>query len=415
MKILWVGHNLAYPPKGGVLQRNYNLLREAAKRCEVHMLAFDQPATRPPGVSQQDCVRALEKFCAKVQWLSLPGGVIRGNRYWVAFRGLVSHYPYDFQWLRSREMRQRLQEVLDKVIFDVVHFDTLGLAQYRPCVRDSAVVLNHHNVESSMMVRRAINERNMVRRHYWYKQARKLRDEERKWCPRFELNLVVSREEADLLIESMPGLETSVVANGVDTGYFKPRPDPGGRTLLFCGSLDWYPNTEAMKFFFDRVWPKLTRLDRDAEIYVVGANPPNWLRRLSAADRRIHVPGFVEDVRFSFRKATAYVCPIRDGGGTRLKVLDALAMGVPLIATSFACSGLSLEKDRHVLIAEKPEEFVYKIEQVLLNPTLRMGLATAGRKLVECVYSWNVIGQSLIEAYESASRIRSEAKALLEM
>lgn len=377
------------------------------------MLAFDQPATRPAGVSQQDCVRALEKFCAKVHWLSLPGGVFRGNRYWLAFRGLVSHHPYDFQWLRSREMRQRLQEVLDKVIFDVVHFDTLGLAQYRPFVRDSAVVLNHHNVESSMMVRRAINERNMVRRHYWYKQARKLRDEERKWCPRFELNLVVSREEADLLIESVPGLETSVVANGVDTDYFKPRPDPGGRTLLFCGTLDWYPNTEAMKFFFDMVWPKLIRLDRDTEIYVVGANPPKWLRRLSATDRRVHVPGFVEDVRPFFRQATAYVCPIRDGGGTRLKILDALAMGVPLLATQFAYSGLGLRNEDHVLMADKPDEFVYKIEQLLLDSTLRMRLAAGGRKMVESVYSWKVIRQSLVEAYENASRLRAEAKALL--
>ena len=117
--------------------------------------------------------------------------------------------------------------------------------------------------------------------------------------------------------------------------------------------------------------------------------------------------GFVEDVRSYFRKATAYVCPITSGGGTRLKILDALAMGVPVIGTAFACSGLSLENGKHVLFAETPDDFVHHIEEVLSNATLRIGLSAAGRAIVERVYSWSVIGRSLIEAYENASRARS--------
>ncbi len=134
MRVLWLGHNLAYPPKGGVLQRNYNLLREAAKAYEVHVLAFDQPATRPPGVTPKDCVHALEKFCRRVDWVPFSGGTLKAYRYLLACRGLASRDPFDFHWLRSREMATRLKKVLNVVSFDVVHIDTLGLTQYRPII-----------------------------------------------------------------------------------------------------------------------------------------------------------------------------------------------------------------------------------------------------------------------------------------
>jgi polysaccharide biosynthesis protein PslH len=411
VRILWVGHNLAYPPKGGPLQRNYNLLREAAKSCEVHMLAFDQPATRPDGVSPQDCVRALADFCASVDWLPLSGEGFRAHRYWLGLRGLASSDPFEINWLRSSGMIQRLRKILESVPFDVVHFDTLGLAQYRQFVRSSGTVLNHHDIQSSLMARRAANDRNILRGHYWRSEARKLHEAEQRWCPRFEVNLVVSREDEKLLADSLPRIETMLVPNGVDTDYFRPRPDPWGKTLLFCGSLDQYANRGAMNFFFDAIWPSLTRRLRNVEIYIVGRRPPKSLQRLSAGDDRVHVPGFVEDVRPYFRKATAYVCPIRDGGGTRLKILDALATGVPVIATRFACSGLSLEDGKHVLLAETPQEFVRQIDEVLSNATLRISLAAAGREVAERMYSWSVIGPSLIEAYETAARTRSVAKA----
>ena len=157
-----------------------------------------------------------------------------------------------------------------------------------------------------------------------------------------------------------------------------------------------------MTFFFAAIWPRLSNHIRDVQIYVVGRRPPKWLQRLSTHDDRIHVTGFVDDVRPYFERATAYVCPISEGGGTRLKILDALAMGVPLIGTSFACSGLSLKDGNHVLLADTPEDFAYQIERVLADSALRSILAAAGRDAVERLYSWNVIGKSLIDAYENA-------------
>ena len=119
MRILWLGHNLAYPPKGGPLQRNYNLLREAAKFHEVHALVFDQPASRPLGVQPQDCVEALSKFCASVEWVPLPKDTFGIGRYWRAVGGLLSSEPYEFRWLRSSEMQRRIQRLAERFRFSI--------------------------------------------------------------------------------------------------------------------------------------------------------------------------------------------------------------------------------------------------------------------------------------------------------
>lgn len=404
MQVLWVGHNLAYPPVRGVLQRNYNLLREAAKVSEVHVLAFDQPRTRPPGVSAEDCVQALREFCAHVERVSIPSGGFK-SPYWLGLRGLLSRNAYDLNWFASDSMAARLQRTLDRVKFDTIHFDTLGLAQYRALVSRGGTVLNHHNIESSMMKHRAAAETRRVPRQYWRWEAQKLLRAEREYCPRFSVNLVVSPEDGETLASLAPGIETKVVANGVDTEYFTPRADPGGSTLLFCGGLDWYPNGEAMAYFFERIWPLLTRRLPHVRVVVVGRNPPAWLTRLGDSDRRVEVTGFVDDVRAYFRQATAYICPIRVGGGTRLKILDALAMGMPLVGTTFACSGISVQNERHVLLADTPGAFVSQVLRLLADPVLRANLAAQGRDLVCKDYSWPVVGRSLFLAYSEAASL----------
>lgn len=402
MRVLWVGHNLAYPPVRGVLQRNFNLLREAAKVSEVHVLAFDQPATRPAGVSAEDCAEALRQFCTHVEWQPLSGGITR-SRYGLGLRGLVSRNAYDLNWLSSSLLAARLEHTLNRVKFDAVHFDTLGLAPYAGLVNGVGTVLNHHNIESSMMEHRAATESRRIPKLYWRMEARKLLQAERKYCPRFSLNIVVSPEDGATLAGIASGVEIMTVPNGVDTEYFTPRTDTGGKTLLFCGGLDWYPNGEAMAYFFEQIWPSLVSRVPDVRVIVVGRKPPKWLTELGASDNRIRVTGFVDDVRPYFREATAYICPIRVGGGTRLKILDALAMGMPLIGTTFACSGIAVQDEKDVLLADTPEVFVNQVLRVFAEPDLRNALSAHGRELVCQRYSWTVIGKSLSQAYSYAS------------
>jgi glycosyltransferase involved in cell wall biosynthesis len=408
MRILWLGHNLAYPPKGGALQRNYNLLRQAASGAEVHFLAFDQPRTRPPDVQPSDCMKALSKFCASADWLpmSQPEGAL--YRYRTAFRGLVSTHPYEVLWLRNRRLYHKILHLVRTYHFDVIHFDTLGLAQYMPLVNNCGTVLNHHDVQSALMQRRMEGETNPLLRQYWRMEARKLRRAEVRWGEAADVNFVCSSDEARLLLGKDSGMKTAVVANGVDTEFFVPRRDPGGQRLLFCGSLDMYPNQEAMRYFFDAVWPKLRSRHGAIEMYVVGRQPPDWLKAREASDVRVHVMGFVDDVRPYFQNATVCVCPIREGGGTRLKILDSLAMGVPVVGTSFACSGLGLKHESDLLVADDADEFVRHVERLLGSGELRRRIAVSGRQSVERKYSWDVIGKQLLAAYQDVSMRKAQ-------
>lgn len=403
MRILWLGHNLAYPPKGGPLQRNYNLLKQAAKYHEVHALVFDQPASRPPGIAPEDCVEALLKFCASVEWVPLPKDTFGVGRYVRAIGGLLTGEPYEFRWLRSRAMENRIQRLVRRFQFDVLHVDTLGLAPYGSLVPTAGAVLNHHDIESALVRRRATSEGSLLWRMFWTREAANLLASEQRWCPSFHVNMVVSDDEGQVLKPSCPGSDIRIVPNGVDIEYFTPRSDPGGTRLLFCGRLDQLANKGAITFFFNSIWPQLTDRVKEIEIDVVGKNPPAWLRELSQRDSRINVPGFVDDVRPYFQKATIFVCPITDGGGTRLKILDALAMGMPIVSTTFAASGLALRDGRHLLIADTPQTFVEQIRRLLADADLRNQLAAGAIDVIRQLYSWGTIGHSLVAAYEEAA------------
>ncbi|MEO7860653.1 MAG: glycosyltransferase family 4 protein [Nitrospirales bacterium] len=402
MKVMWLGHNLAYPPKGGALQRNYNLLREIARKCEVHVLAFDQPVTRPTNVSPQDCLQALSRFCASAEWVSLSSSSFGRTRYGLAITGIMTGEPYDFAWLRAAQMADKLRNMVEKVSPDVVHVDTLGLAQYLPAIGSSRSVLNHHDVESCKIELRARKERNVLLKSYFKMEARKLAAAERRWCPQFDVNAVVSEDEGSVLSQACPGLRVRVVPNGVDTEYFTPRADPGTRTILFCGSMDMHPNQEAMEYFLRQIWPRLVAQVPDVNLQVVGRKPPEWLNEVARTDPRVQVTGFVDDVRPYFQKAAVCICPILSGGGTRLKILDSLAMGVPVVATSFAASGLSLEHGKHLFLTDTEQQFADYIQELLATPALRLKLASAGSKRVDELYSWTVVGQTLMDVYELA-------------
>jgi polysaccharide biosynthesis protein PslH len=409
MKVLWLGHNLGYPPKGGALQRNYNLIREVARKCELHVLAFDQAITRPDHISPEDCVNALARFCASVDWVPLSNSFFWRSRYGLAIKGLISGEPYDFPWLRSAEMAGKLGKIVKNVAPDVVHFDALGLAQYLPFVGEAGTVLTHHDVESRKIGVRAKKTSNPLLRGYFELEAAKLASSEQKWCPRFGVNVVVSEDEGTVLSRASPGLRVHVVPNGVDTSYFTPRPDPKGNTILFCGSMDMHPNQEAMEYFLRRIWPRIVAQCPDVKLCVVGRNPPDWLVQIGKTNPRVQITGFVDDVRPYFQKAAVCICPILSGGGTRLKILDSLAMGVPVVATSFAASGLSLEHDKQLLLADTEEQFVEYTLHLISDLSLRSRLASAGTERVNQVYSWTVVGQALTDAYDIAykSRIRT--------
>lgn len=403
MRVLWLSHLVPYPPKGGVLQRSFNLLREAAGRHEVHLLCLTQAALLPTAGERREAERRMGELCASVESHPLPADRSRLHWAWISGTGLLRSTPYDVNWLRSRAFRAGLRRLAGSVRFDLVHADTIGLWPYARELGDVPVVLNHHNVESRMMGRRARRSAHPLLAPLLGWEARKMEALERRACPAASINVVVSELDGRRLREVAPGSRVRVVENGVDLRYFRPsgRENRERSGLVFAGGMSWYPNREAMLYFVREIWPALLADRTDRRAAIVGRDPPPEVRR-AAADERLKVPGFVDDVRPWLEGAAIYVCPIRDGGGTRLKVLDALAMEVPLVATRLAVEGLGLEEGRHYLEAESPEDYVGQIARLEAEPALRERLSREGRELVEQRYGWPVLGEKLEAAYREA-------------
>lgn len=305
-------------------------------------------------------------------------------------------------------MATRIHSFLARVPIDVVHFDTLGLAQYFPILMDLginhrvATVLNHHDVQSAQLRRRATHETGIFSKAILKRESGNVLRNEQFWCPLMDLNLTVSEEELSLLEKAVNSrVRVAVVPNGVDTTYFAPRSDPHGKTIVFCGT-DKYSNRSGIKYFFQQIWPLLTTREPNIEITILGKNPPPWLQKLAKGDSRIHVTGFVDDVRPYFKKAVAFVCPVFDGGGTQLKILDALCMGVPTVGTSFSVTGLNLQHGIHALLGDTPEHFAHHVISLITDVTLRSRLTTASTSHIRESFSWSHVGTRLIAAYKLA-------------
>jgi len=269
------------------------------------------------------------------------------------------------------------------------------------------VVLNHHNIESGLTARRALRETSRLRTALLQREARQEQRAEREICPKVGANLVVSALDGQRLREVAPGASVYVVENGVNTSYFAPAADPGPEGgLVFVGTLGWYANREAARFLVSELVPALKARGLAHRLTLVGRDPrrDDW----GGADAAVTATDYVPDIRPFLRDSCIFVCPIRDGGGTRLKVLAALAMAKPLVATPLAVEGLRLVEGQHYLRAESLGEFVDQVGRLEADSALRHRLGDAGRALVEREYDWSVVGRQLDAAYaETAARERA--------
>ncbi|MEK6641783.1 MAG: glycosyltransferase family 4 protein [Nitrospirota bacterium] len=397
MKILWLSHLLPYPPKGGVQQRSYNLLREVASQHEVWLLAFNQVSLLPKLEQIEEARHELKKICKGVEVVNIPSDASRWRWLWLVVHSLFTLAPYTLNWLKSQEMRNKLREQVGRTRFDLIHFDTISLAVYAGDVGATPKVLNHHNIESDMMYRRSMKDQNVLKKSYLFIEANKLRSCEKRLAPEFDLNFTVSDLDRQRLVSIAPGIHTAVIPNGTDTSFFSPsrHVHPKPKSLIFAGGMKWYPNRDAMLFFFREVWPLLKKVEPESTFTVIGRLPPPEIVQLSQTDKSIKVAGFVEDVRPLIAEAEIYVCPIRDGGGTRLKILDALAMGKALVSTSIGYEGLELVPEHDLLVADTPVEFVKQIKRLMEDHGLRERLQTNGLETIRKKYGWEHIGQEL--------------------
>lgn len=383
------------------MQRSFNLIREASRENEVYLCTFNQKAWLSDERQMLAAKEKLEDYCKVVKVLPIPTDASKYLWHALVFRSFFSPRSYNVNWITSKEMQRMVDSAIRKYQPDIIHCDTIGLDQYVAAEYKTKMVLNHHNIESHMMLRRAEKERNPLKKVYFLIEGAKLRSYEKKICPLVGMNVVVSDLDKGRLLQLTPQAMVKVVRNGVDVSYFKPlKIKISPHSLIFAGSMDWYPNQDAMVYFLNHIWARIKVADQYSTLTIAGRKPSQKLKKMTSPDPSIKLTGFIEDIRPLIDQAEVYVCPIRDGGGTKLKLLDAMGMEKAIVTTSLGAEGLKVKNGEHVLIADDSETFVQKICMLFDNEELRHSLAKNGRRFVEKYYAWEVIGRELLETYQ---------------
>lgn len=237
-------------------------------------------------------------------------------------------------------------------------------------------------------------------RRYVTMQGYLMRRTEAAWCPRVLLNVAVSPNDRAMLEGIAPGSRFTVVPNGVDVDYFRPEPSAQQRGIVFVGSASWFPNRDALSYFCQSILPRVRAQVPDVAVHWVGGADPgdaDHIRR----EHGVNLMGYVPDVRPVIRDAACYVVPLRVGGGSRLKILDAWAMGKAVVSTSIGCEGLAAESGHNIVVADEPADFGDAVVRVLTDADWRSTLGSAARQTAEQTYAWDAIGQAMLPLYPS--------------
>ena len=375
--------------------RTFNLMRQLAARgwrLSLFALAFGPPPA--PG----DLVR-LEELCDDV--LLEPFRPRPLARYGRVLKNVLTARPFQTEFFFDEAASAALERRLETSEHDLVIVGQLYMTPYLKADRRANAILDAHNVElrrlESIAAAVPFSPRGLAARL----QCGPVRRLEAEVARSFARTLAVSPAERDYFEALAPGT-VDLVPNGVDCASFSPRAaTPTTSTLLFLGSMDYSANVDAVGFLAREVLPHVRR--RDARVTVIGSNPrPSALRAARRAPLPVELLGFVGSTRPYFEAARAFVVPLRFGGGTRLKILEALAYGVPVVTTSVGCEGLELEHERDVLVADHPRDFAGWIDRLLEDDELCARLGANGRRTVERHYDWKAIGDRLDAALGKA-------------
>jgi glycosyltransferase involved in cell wall biosynthesis len=348
-----------------------------------------------------DCERgvaAAREYCQNVVVAPLDNSApITRLRRISQLRSLASSQSFERRAHHRRATQAALDELLARDSFDLVTVVGVYMAGYR-LPRTTRVVLDAHNIEYDVRLRTARSGVRLDRRLYNYLNALKLRQEERRAWRRVDGCVVASARDRALLQRDAPQARCTVVANGVDTHVFRPgkrAPVPG--RILFFGALDYYPNSDGLRFFLREVMPRLRAHRLPVELVVVGRPGPDKLDDPGARD--VFFTGAVDDLCPYLESASVIVAPIRIGGGTRLKILEALAMAKPVVATSLGAEAISVRHERDILLADTAGAFADQVRRALADPGLGARLGAAGRELVERQYTWRASIETLEQFY----------------
>ncbi len=388
-----LAHRMPYPPRTGDKVRAYHIARHLS-RCHDLTLAFlvDEPeAARGVAGLQRDIGDLVYAIIPKIR-----------RRLWALLR-LAAGGSATLAYFDSPDLRAQVAARLSAEHFDLIYASSSSMAQYVTEPRRVPVVMDFVDVDSDKWLQ--YGARLPLHARWVYRlEGIRLRHEELAAARRARRCVVATRQEEALLRSFAPWAPTTVIPNGVDLDYFSPPPIPSADpTIIFTGAMDYFPNIDAIAYFSQEIFPRICQKVPGARLFIVGKNPSARVRRLTTMPG-VRVTGTVQDVRPFLRQASLAVAPLRVARGIQNKILEAMAMGLPVVATSKAHEGLEARPGEHLLVEDDPVRFADAVVHLLSAPLVRATIGRAARKFVEDHHSWALSLAKLDRVLNEAAR-----------
>lgn len=397
MRILYFSPRDCWPTNTGARLRDYHLAHQLARNATVDYVGLRAPADAPAATLPESA--GFRQIILEREPGYTPAKLVGG---------LLGPLPVTLRNFWSPQVAAQIRQMLGEQFYDVVQIEGVHLAPYVEVIRQASprtrINADWHNIESELMWRYAegaTGARNWPKRLYAQRTASLIERCENTLLERCDLHTVVSAREKEKLLQRRPGARVEVVPNGVDVTNFSAvdRRRAQARNLIFVGSMDYHANIDAVCWFVSEVWPAIRARGEGWKLQIVGRNPTPAVSALAASD--VIVTGTVADVRDYYAEATALVVPLRVGGGTRLKILEAMAAGVPVISTALGAEGIDCENGIHIRIENFSAGFCESIAEISVRPELYQRLAEQAKVLVNERYDWTGCGRSLFTHLQS--------------
>lgn len=407
LNVLVIDEFIPFPLDAGKTIRTWNLLKPLAARHSITLLCHGN--LRDPKVAAGK--KTLEAAGINVHFAGPLPNPAGSKLYRRLLKNCFSAYPYSVSKHTTAAFRSKFGAMMRHERFDLVHCEWTPYAVYLADTAELPFIIDAHNLETLIWKRRAENTGNPTAKLFFAHQAVKMRRFEKRVFAQAQCVAAVSESEASTMRE-WGATQAEVVHNGVDLDAFTPSYSGRSKEFLFLGSLDWFPNQDAVSYLVKRLVPRIRQIVPDATFRVVGRRPSPEFRREMDETNGVHLSADVEDVRPYLRSAAALIVPLRIGGGTRIKILEAMSSGCPVISTSVGCEGIDVRPGDNILVCNQDDEFISAAVRLLADLQLGRRLGEAGRELVEQRYSWSSAAHELETIWQSvATRSRAARHA----
>lgn len=391
MKILMITPYLPYPLVSGGQIRTYNLLKNLAKKHQITLASFIRDE------NEEKYIKELKPYCQKVI-------VFKRRKAWSPINILLSAltpFPFLVCIYFDILVRAKIRGELTRENYDLIHAETFYVMPNIPQTKIPIFLVEQ--VIEYLVYQRFV--KGLPKWLFFLKPALMIDVFKIKWWERYYWKrakrlAAMSREDRDFIRNLAPKLQVDVIANGVDIEYFAKtkKQKPTSPTVLFVGQFKWLPNRDATKFLVEEIWPQIKSRITGAKLWIVGRNPPDDILNYRSDD--IRVDGGVKDIRLAYGSASVLLAPIRNGRGTKYKILEAMATQTPIVGTKLAIEGINIQAGVHALVSQTAEDLASQTVKVLTSPAFGQKLATAAYGLVARDYNWQRISEKLGQVYQ---------------